>query len=127
VKLTRVLFTTDCLVAVLFGVGLLATPALLLDLYGLSCDRGAAFMARLVSAGLMGHAGVLYFARNEQEKSMVAIVRGHLLFDVVGIVVSLIAVLSGAINALGWSLVVLFAVPGAIRVKIGFFSESLPG
>jgi hypothetical protein len=72
----------------------------------------------LLGASMLGHFAMLFAGLNAPQASTQPMVRGHLMFDVVGLVVSIMAVTSGALNVLGWSIVAIFGATTAVRAKL---------
>jgi len=117
--MARKLFITDAVIAVLFGIGLVVVPAALLALYGAADSPTATFLARVLGAAVLGHGAIQWLARDVAETAAGwAITRGNLAFDVVAAIAAALAVLSSAINLLGWGIVVLFAALGAVRLYL---------
>jgi hypothetical protein len=68
---------------------------------------------------MMGNLFLSWFARNSQEsEARWAMILALCVYDAVGVVVTLIAIFSGAVNHLAWSVVVLYLF---FAVGFGFF------
>ena len=92
-----------------FGPVLLLAPGPLLNLLGTSFGSGAALTAREYGAAVMGNLMLTWFARNAAESDARLAILLHLfVYDAIGFVVTLLAVLSGVLNSLGWGIVVVY-------------------
>jgi len=97
--------------ALLFGIGFVADPAEMLAPYGMPVDRHTAFMARFLGEELIAVGCILWLARKTTDPmARRAIVVAGVISDVIALVIALQAQLSGLVNALGWSTVVIYAV-----------------
>ena len=123
----RMLFVVDTWVAAAFGVGLVLTPGLLFDLYGLHTDASGEFLARLVGALFLGQATLLWWMRDQTATPAgLAITRAHGTIDTVCTILSAQACLRGVMNGQGWVVVVLFALFGSARLYYGFVAPTAP-
>jgi hypothetical protein len=102
--------TIAAVIAIVFGLGFVAVPALMLTQYGIEASPGTVIMARFFGAALLNLGFVLFFARHVIEPmTRMGIVRGSLIGAVVGLLVALHGQRVGAVNALGWSTVAVYA------------------
>ncbi len=123
----RMLFVVDTWVAAAFGVGLLLTPGLLFDLYGVHTDASGEFLARLVGAFILGQAPLLWAMRDQTATPAgLAITRAHGIIDTISTVLCAAACLRGLMNGAGWIAVALFALFGTGRVYYGFVAATGP-
>lgn len=105
------LMVVKAVVCLGFGILLLAMPGPLMSLYGVTLDEGGNLMARLYGASLLGNLMLTWFSRNDPgSEALRAAVLGLFVYDAVGLIVALIAVFSGVMNALGWSVVAIYLV-----------------
>jgi len=117
--MARKLFITDAVIALLFGLGLVAVPGALLALYGAGDSPTAEFVARILGAAVLGHGAIQWLARDVAETPAGwAITRGNLVFDVVAAASAAMAVLSGVVNVLGWGIVALFVALFVVRAYL---------
>jgi hypothetical protein len=120
----RAVFFVDSFIAGAFGLGLLVAPALVTGLYGAPLDAVGAFLGRLLGGFLVGDALILWQMRNHTGSAAgVAIARGHAVLDMCGLAVCAVATAQGLLNPLGWTLVVLFAAFGSVRLHAGFIAR----
>jgi hypothetical protein len=97
--------------ALIFGIGFLAAPATLLAQYGISADQFTVFMSRCFGVALVNVGLLLWVGRAVVDTvARTAIVFSGLIASVLGFVVALHGQLSGLVNALGWSTVVIYAL-----------------
>ncbi|OFY66218.1 MAG: hypothetical protein A2V64_01855 [Bacteroidetes bacterium RBG_13_43_22] len=105
----KTLLIIKAIVCLCFGIPILVVPNFVYSIFGATLAAGGVFAAREYGASMMGNLMLTWFARNSQESdARWAIVFALFVYDAFGFVVSLIAILSGAINPLGWLVVVLY-------------------
>jgi hypothetical protein len=118
------LMVVKAVVCLGFGIVLLAIPGLLMSLYGVRLDQGGILMARLYGASLLGNLMLTWFSRHDPgSEALRAAVLGLFVYDAIGLIVSLIAMFSGVMNALGWSVVAIYLV---LTVGYGYFLFARP-
>ncbi len=106
-KLNSLMIITAALLAI-YGIGFVVAPAPLLSLLGIATDPAVAFVTRAFGAALIGYAVMNWFARNAVDSdARRAIVLADASFNALAIVVNLLGTLSGVLNVLGWSNVVI--------------------
>ena len=97
------------LVTLLFGLAFVFVAGPLLSLYGISPTPGGLIVARLFGASLIGFAVLTWYARNaEESEARRAIIFALFIGESIGFIVALISQLSGVVNALGWSTVIIY-------------------
>jgi hypothetical protein len=105
----RTLLIVKALVCLVFGLFLLLAPGTLLGLLGTILTEGGTFTAREYGAALMGTLLLTWFAKDvSAADAKRAILLDLLIYDLIGMVVTLWVVLSGVLNLLGWSIVVVY-------------------
>lgn len=115
----KALFLVNCVVAILYGLALLVVPGGFLAAYGVDIESGTGLVAQLFGVSLIALGLLTWFARNAPaSEGRSAIVRTLFWADALGAIVSLLGVLRGAVNPLGWSTVVVYAV---LAVGFGYF------
>jgi hypothetical protein len=101
--------TIAAVIAIVFGLGFLAAPALMLTQYGIVASPGTVIMARFFGAVLLNLGFVLFLARRVSEPvTRTGIVRGSLIGALLGLLVAIHGQRVGAVNALGWSTVAVY-------------------
>jgi hypothetical protein len=104
---TLMMVTT--VVAGIFGIAFVLASGPLMSMYGATLNPAGTLIAQLFGAALIGYAVVNWFARNAKgDEALRAIVLANFVADTIGFIVSLLGQLSGAVNALGWSTVVIY-------------------
>ncbi len=119
-----VLFTINAVVATLFGLAFVLIPASGLAPYGIEANSETIAMSRLFGAALIGFGLITWFARNSEDSdARQAIVLGLFLSEIVGVIVALQMQISGVVNTLGWSTVVIYLF---FAVGYGYFQFAKP-
>ena len=105
----RTLLIIKAIVCLFFGLLLLIIPAQLFGLLGGSLSDAGKFAAREYGAAMIGTLLLTWFARNvKAADAKGAILINLLVYDAIGVVITLQVVLSGTLNALGWGIVVVY-------------------
>ncbi len=99
----RTLLLVKAAVCLAFGLLLLIAPAALFDFLGTKLGDGGMFTAREYGAALIGTLLLAWFARNiKAADARGAILIDLFIYDLIGTLVTLMVVLSGILNWLGW-------------------------
>ena len=115
----KTLLIIKAIVCLCLGLPILVVPNFVYSIFGATLAAGGVFAAREYGASMMGNLMLSWFARNSQEsEARWAIILALFVYDAVGFVVSLIAILSGGINSLGWMVVVLYLF---LAIGFGYF------
>jgi hypothetical protein len=105
-KSVMVIKAAVCLV---FGVILISVPGALLSLLGAALSPGGSFTSREYAAALFGNLMLTWFARNAADSdTRRAIILALFVYDGIGFIVSLLTVLTGVLNPLGWFIVAVY-------------------
>ncbi len=98
--------------AAAFGLAFIFIPAQVGTFYGLSLDTGGLWMARSFGAALLFIAMIYwsYSHVSPAAKSWPKLLQFSIIYDVIQLVLTATALLSGVGNSNGWSSVVLYAV-----------------
>ena len=92
-----------------FGVFLLAAPDVLCGLLGGVLSAAGMFAAREYGAAMIGTLLLTYLARNvAATDAKRAILTDLLVYDAIGVIITLVAIFSQVLNALGWGIVVVY-------------------
>ncbi len=112
------------IVCLAFGILFVLVPAPLMSFYGVTLGSGGILVARLYGAALFGNLLLTWFARNDAgSEALRAAVLALFVYDAIGFVVALVAVLSGVMNALGWAIVGLYLL---LALGFGYFQFVKP-
>ncbi len=103
------LMVIKALVCLGFGTLFLAIPDILLSMFGATLSDGGMFTAREYGAALFGNLFLCWFARNAVESdARRAIILALFVYDLIGFIVTTIAVISGVLNPIGWLVVFVY-------------------
>ncbi|HEY6202538.1 MAG TPA: hypothetical protein VI056_05805 [Candidatus Limnocylindria bacterium] len=113
------LFSFNAIVATIFGLTAVLLPGLLYSTYGLRSDAGAQLVAQFLGAALLSDVVIAWSMRNvEPGPVRQTLTLAFFLQGTIGVLISLIAQLSGVLNAFGWVNVLL---TGIFAVGYGYF------
>ena len=105
----RTLLIINAVIAIVYGLSYQLTPIMVLSVYGVPQGPSEIFLSRLFGAALIGIGLLTWFARNiPDHETQRAIILSMLVYDIVGVIVTLYATLSGVMNTVGWTGVVIF-------------------
>jgi hypothetical protein len=105
----RTLLIAKAAVCLGFGLLLLLVPVALLSLLGAELGAAGTFTAREYGAALIGALFLLWFAKDTQASdARRAILLYLLVYDAIGVGITVPAVLSGVLNWLGWGIVLVY-------------------
>jgi uncharacterized membrane protein YfcA len=108
---TRLYLTIAGIAAIVFGIGFVLMPAMLLALYGESTPPNAVLNIQFFGSSLIGVGVIAWFAKDARDSlALRAVLTGLLIGDVVGLGVNLWGTFSGVLNALAWSTTVLYVL-----------------
>jgi len=115
----KTLLIIKAIVCLCLGVPILLVPGFTYSIFGATLAAGGIFAAREYGASMIGNLMLTWFARNSQESdARWAIVLALFVYDALGFVVTLIAILTGALNPLGWLIVALYLF---LALGFGYF------
>jgi hypothetical protein len=96
-------FIFNTVVALIYGIGAVLLPETIMSMHDMSTDPTGIYLGRLFGVSLIGIGLVTFLIRDVTDtKVSHSIALGLLVSDIVGFVVSLLAMLAGLMNALGW-------------------------
>ena len=105
----RTLLIIKAVVCLVFGLFLLLAPGALLNLLGATLNDGGTFTAREYGAAVIGTLLLTWFAKDvKAADARGAILLDLLVYDAIGVVITSLVVLSGVLNVLAWSIVVVY-------------------
>jgi hypothetical protein len=114
----KALLVINAIVTVVFGVAFICVPSQVFPQYGIEPNLNLNYMGQLFGAALLAIAVLSWMVRNTTDSvARRAIVVAFFVGDTVGFIVSIIAQFRGAMNALGWSVVVIY-----LLLALGFAS-----
>ena len=105
----KTLLVIKAIVCLCIGLPILFLPNFTYSIFGATLAAGGVFAAREYGASMMGNLMLTWFARNSKESdARWAIILALFIYDAVGFVITLMAVISHALNLLGWLIVALY-------------------
>ena len=106
-------------VSLLFGIGFVLAPGLVLSAYGAEADLSFRYIGQLFGAALISLGMLSWFFRNAGDSdSRKAVLSSLLAGEVIGFVLAVIGQLNGALNVLGWSVVAVYLL---LSVGLAYF------
>ena len=121
----RNLYLLNTVAALLFAIGLLLMTPIMLGLFGMDDTRDARTLAQFVAVELTSTGLLTFFALGVTDmKARSAVNNANLVATALGFVVSLNAVLSGAMNSAGWLVVALYFVLASGFAYFQFFGPA---
>ncbi len=121
------LFTLNAVIAAAFAIAFIVVPAQLLEVYGVTLTPGTAVVSKLFGASLLGYAVLTWQVRAVGPSATLrAVVLALFVGDVLGFLLSMQGVLSGATNGLGWSTVAIYGLLAAGFGYFAFGKQALP-
>ena len=119
----KTLLIIKAVVCLCLGIPILIVPNFIYSIFGASLAVGGVFAAREYGASLMGNLMLTWFARNSQEsEARWAIILALFVYDAFGFVVTLLAIITGALNPLAWGVVLIY-----LFFALGFGYFLIPG
>jgi len=105
------LLSVNGIVASAFGIAFFAAPAQALAPYGVQMAGPGLLVARLFGAALVGYGLITWRFRNTTDAGVLRSLEIALAVpNALGAIVSAYGVISGQVNALGWSTVAIYAI-----------------
>ena len=105
------LLVFNTIVALPFGLGFLLAPGVMANLYGVSTDPAANLIGQFFGVSLIAIGLLCWFARYVSDAdAQRAIIQALLIADVLGLIVAVMGMVSGVLNALGWLTVALYLI-----------------
>jgi hypothetical protein len=111
-------------VSLIFGLGFVLTPGLVLSIYGVEADLSFRYIGQLFGAALISLGVLAWSFRNAGDsESRKAVLASLLVGEVIGFVLAVIGQLNGALNVLGWSVVAVYLL---LSVGLAYFRFASP-
>jgi hypothetical protein len=106
----RTLYLLDAVVSLLLALGFLLGPATLLKFFGLTTGKTELLLAQIIGAALVGFGVLAWFGKDLADpQASQGTVGSMLVFNIIGFIVSLLAVLSQVTRTgSAWLIVILF-------------------
>jgi hypothetical protein len=113
-----VFLVIKAVISLVFGICFAVVPVAVMSLFGPTLDPAGVNMARLLGACLIGIGLVCWLDRFADHGALMSIVLALFVADTIGFVVSVLAMSSGIMNALGWVNAVLWLL---LALGLGYF------
>jgi hypothetical protein len=105
----KTLMIIKAVVCIVLGIPILFVPKFFYGLFGVALTDAGVFPAWEYGASLMGNAMVTWYARYASEsKGRRAIIKGMTVYNAIGFIVTVIAILNGTMNMLGWGAAAIY-------------------
>ena len=105
----KTLMIIKALVCLVLGIPILVFSKWFYSLFGVTLDAASIYPAQQYGASLIGNFLLTWFAQYAKDtNARCSIIRGMTVYNGIGLVVSLMAVLSKNMNVLGWSTVAIY-------------------
>jgi len=115
----KTLMVANAVLACVFGIGFVFAPSQAIQLYGNDPTPPLIYAMQLFGGALISLGVLTWFARNASDSdARRAIVLCLFVGTGIGFILSLMAELQGAVNALGWSSVILYL---SLAIGFGYF------
>jgi hypothetical protein len=102
-----------------FGVFILFAPGTIYTILGISLNQAGYIPARQYAASLFGNLMLTWIAKDSTESvARKAIIVALCVYDAIGFIVTMIALLTGQMNALGWAIAALYLF---LALGFGYF------
>jgi hypothetical protein len=115
----KTLMIIKAIVCIVLGCILLFVPGFLYSFFGASLNDAGFFAGREYGAALIGGFLLTWYARNAAEsQARRAIILDLFIYDAIGAVITLIAIVTGVLNPLGWAVFALYLL---LAIGFGYF------
>jgi hypothetical protein len=116
----KTLLLIKAAVCLVLGVSILAVPEFVYSILGASLAASGAFAAREYAASMLGNLMLTWFARDaERSDARWAIVVALCIYDTIGVIITVFAILDGTLNHLAWLIVALYLF---FAIGFGYFA-----
>lgn len=120
----QTLMVIKSVVCLVLGALLLLAPTFGFSLFGASVTGDGTFPAQEYGAAMLGILCLTWFARNAAEsQARRAIILDLFVYDAIGVVISIIALIKGMFNPLGWGILIIYLF---FAVGYGYFWFAKP-
>ena len=105
----KTLFILKAIVALVYGICFVLIPARVLLLYGMTQGASETLAGQYFGGALIAIGLITWFARDVADvDAQKALILALLISDFIGLVVSVMGTVSGVMNTLGWSAVIIY-------------------
>jgi hypothetical protein len=115
----KTLLIIKAIVGLCFGISIFSIPNFVYSIFGATLAAGGVFAARQYGASLLGNLLLTWCARNSQESdARRSILLALCVYDSLGVVATVLAIIAGAVNPLAWLIVALYLF---LAIGFGYF------
>jgi hypothetical protein len=107
---TKTFLSVASIIGLLFGIMFVLTPHTFGEIYGMPRSTATTLMARYFGCALLAWALITWLGREFDREHLRAILIGGAVGHAVGALITVNGILSGVMNALGWSSVLIFVL-----------------
>lgn len=112
----KTMMIIKAIVCLCLGLPITIYPQFVYSIFGGTLAPGGIFAAREYGAAMLGIMLITWFSRNAHiSDALWAVILGLTVYDAIGVVVTLIAIFTGAVSALAWLVVALY-----LFITLGF-------
>jgi len=105
----KTLLVINTIIALVYGISLVLMPATVGGMHGMSPNPGTNLVAQFFGLTLIGVGLICWLVRNAADSgTQRAIVLAQLISTVIGVIVAVMGTISGVMNTVGWSAVVIY-------------------
>jgi hypothetical protein len=98
-------------VAIIYGIAFILVPDFVVTTYGMTPNAALDLMARYFGLTLLGLGLIVWLVRETADaKALRGLLIGLAVQDVIGLIVSIWGTVSGIMNGMGWSAVLIYAL-----------------
>ncbi len=118
----RNLYLLNSVISLLFALGLLLMPSVMLGIFGMAYTKDAAVLGQLIAVELVVGGLITLLARDVTDATArTAINYGNMVAGVLGVVVTLNGILTNAFGWFGYVILVIYAILGIAFAYFQFF------
>lgn len=119
----RTIYLINTGVCLLFAIGLLLMPSIMLGLFGMNDTEQAAVLGQLIAVELVVGGVITMIARDTTDaKTRTAINYANMAAGALGVIVALNGTLTGAFGWFGWVLTAVYLLVAAAFAYLQFFA-----
>lgn len=119
----KTLYLINAGVCLLFALGLLLMPSVMLGLFGMNDTEQAVMLGKLVSVELVVGAVITFLLRDTTDpKTRTAVNYANMAAGALGVIVTLNGTLTGAFGWFGWALLAVYLLVAAAFAYLQFFA-----
>jgi len=105
-------------ISLLFGIGFVLMPAVVMSIYGVTLDSAGILMAQYFGACLIGIGLACWLFKYGDPDALKCLTLALFVADTLGFIISMLGISSGLVNALGWLNVAIWLF---LALGLGYF------